>query len=227
MTILSSADHAERERESPSTGEDAFNRELVAARYTGSRSVYQNQSVRNHGGWPGKHPFQHDEWYVARVPERHLGWWEGHADFEIAYDPETIARAFLDDNYLPPEVFSVNANRDLREAVFGHLDLEGARDNDGYREQLREIAGVSADEDDGGAGDPDDRDPRVAEIEDNYERSDYKRAVEAIREDDGVDQSLNASNEDLVQFLAADERDDDRVTRLLENRGDSGGGGDE
>ena len=215
MPVLSTREHREREADTPSQGDDAWNRELVAVRYVGSQSAYRNQAVRNQGGWPGKGNFQNGQWYVALVPEENLGWWESHADFEIGYDDGTIAESFLNENYLPTEVFSNRANGRLRERVFDHLGLDAAMDEEGYREQLRELAGIDEDEDEGSA---DEQSRRAAEIEDNYERSDYKRAIETLREDDD-EMALNASHEEMVAYLAADERDADRVDSLLSGAG--------
>lgn len=224
MPILSSADHAEREADTPSQGDDAFNRELVAVKYAGSQSAYRNQAVRNQGGWPGRTNFQRDQWYVALVPEQNLGWWESHADFDIAYGGETIAQSFLDDNYLPTEVFGPNENLRLRDRVFEHLGLEASMDEEGYREQLRDIAGVDEDADDGSGGESD---SRKADIQDSYERSEYKRAIETMEDEDDEDYlNLNVSNDEMVEFLANGDhgRDDGQVDALLAGRGGGNGG---
>ena len=200
MTIFTNPDH------------DDLNSELVAVTYTGSRSAYQNQAPRNQGYWPGNNAFQRGQVYLADLPERGLGWWEGHQDFEIEYDPATIAAAMLDANYLPPELFGANYSRELRQRAFEKLGLEPSMEEEGYREQLREVAGRDEPEETG-----DEPTSREEELMSEYERSDYKRAIKAIERADDQDYiDLNQSNKDMVAFLASDERDADRVDKLLE-----------
>ncbi|MFB6189340.1 MAG: hypothetical protein ABEI57_05605 [Halapricum sp.] len=206
MPVYASREHADAEAEGHIT------RTLVAVRYTGSRSAYRNQAVQNEGDWPANTDFQKGIWSVALVPERSLGWWEKHQHFEVSYDPATIAEAFLDANYLPPNVFGVGANQELQSAVFDKLGLEPEREMSAYEDQLRQVDGVDAE----AHPDEDDRETeaRADELMSEYGRSVLKEAADQLREDaDAI--KLTAQTTEIAEWLAA--RDDqDAVDAALE-----------
>lgn len=122
---------------------------LASVRYTGRRSIYNDEALGRQGNFPssaalsGGNGDQPGPWKLVLIPSRNLGWFETHADLEIAYGRETMAEAILEKNYLPPRVFGANFNTDLRDRVFDHLGIDQPRRTAAdYREVLAEIAGV-------------------------------------------------------------------------------------
>lgn len=122
---------------------------LAALRYTGSRSIYNDEALGRQGGFPstaalsGGPAGEPGPWKLARIPSRNLGWFETHTDLEIAYGAETIAEATLEKNYLPPQVFGASFDPELRDEVFDKLGIDQPRRTaEAYRELLADIAGI-------------------------------------------------------------------------------------
>jgi len=130
--------------------EDRVQTAVVGLRYTGVNSTASPQRPRDYGGWPGRSSFQggsiaetDDEGAIRErepgnlqigiVPDTidgetvdggSLSGLENLSDFEVIYDPEAIATAILEDNYLPPDAFGgerTSPNYDVRERLFDHL----------------------------------------------------------------------------------------------------------
>lgn len=141
--------HNQNNQELEDEGEDEL--VLAALRYTGGQSVFNATALQDHG-FPGMGTLQGSPdgpgpWYVALFPSRRLGWFENHANLEIAYERETIAEAFLEKNNLPSNVFGPNVNQNIQDRVLDHLGIDRlARKEAAMREQLAEIAGVGEEE---------------------------------------------------------------------------------
>lgn len=145
MTIAHSRQNQELEDE----GEDEL--VLTALRYTGHKSIYNATALRDHGlaslatlqGRPGDQP---GPWIIALLPSRELGYFENHADIEVAYDRETIAAACLEKNQLPSPVFGDSVNPGVQDRVLDTLGIERLpRRAEAIREDLAEIAGTDVD----------------------------------------------------------------------------------
>lgn len=125
---------------------------LVAVRYTGEKSIYRDPAMATQGGWPSSAALVGGSdgpgpWSVSLIPSKRAGWFEGHADLEIAYDPATIAEAYLRRNSLPGHIFGNQFSPETRERVFEELGIKRARMTaEGYRETLAEIAGIDESE---------------------------------------------------------------------------------
>lgn len=191
------------------SGEDEL--QLVALKYTGSRSHYDDPAAVEQGGYPSFAPFQQDQWTLCLLPSTKLGYWERQSDFEVAYDKESVAEAIAGMNYLPPEVFHVGqADEDLREKVFDLLDLEPTLDTEEYRENIADIAGANESEV-GTEVDP--QEQWKEQLENDHQRSNLV-AVASELEYDG--NAAQAKTLDLVDYLA-EEHEEDRVRALLED----------
>lgn len=187
---------------------------LIGIRYTGNRATKSVDVYRREAAWPGVAPLQGGavqedgsrepgpmqfglvpDWTDEDVEDRTVIKLERDPDIEVVYDPASIAHALLQKNYLPPEVFDRGYEVDLREKVFDALGLKdvGARNVPGYREQLREIAGLEDDLKDDAARD----NSRVTELVKGYPRRDLLEAAEAF----GFSES-NAGLTDVAEFLA-------------------------
>jgi hypothetical protein len=215
MTIKTNREHQELEAD----GDDELT--LVAVTYTGDQSVYNASATRQQGGWPARSPFNSGVTEVALVPSKRLGFWERHADFEIAYDDESLAAALLEKNYLAPQVFGANVDIDLRDRVLDTLGIDVKRNAEAYREALADVAGPDADA--GEEADP--HETRQSDFAD-AKRSTLQRAAEAHGKSD-VD---SAGREELADYLA--EQDDDDVDATIDSiqsgdgvPDDSGSGG--
>lgn len=188
----------EMERE----GEDELT--LVAVRYTGDRSLFTDRATQTQGGWPSTAPFVGrtdgpGPWQTALLPSRRLGWWERNANFEVAYETETLAEAFLEKNYLDPEVFGAGYDPEIRDRVHDALGIDVQRNAEAYREDLAEVAGISREE----AGE--ETDPGESESPfDEFRRTSLQTAVQQYDHDFNTG---NAANTDLITFL--EEREDE------------------
>ena len=145
MTVLHTANNQELEDE----GEDELT--VAAVRYTGPQSVYNTNALTSQGYFPSMGALQGGQdgpgpWVVALLPSKRTGYYENHADLEIAYDRETLAEGFLEKNVLPSPVFGPNVNQNIQDRVLDKLEIDRLpRRNDGIREELTEIAGEDVD----------------------------------------------------------------------------------
>lgn len=196
---------------------------LTAVTYNGDRSMYQSENLRSNGGYPALDGFQSGETKIVKLPSRNLGWWERHSDFEIDYTEETLAEAILSMNYLPEEVTGPGYDPELRREFLDKLGIEPATDGEGWREQLREVAGVDPDEEDDGG----DSDPVMEQVDQRVERltSEVSRSVliQVANSYDGIDEYLDEVEKDSVSHLSQIEaaeflqdKDDDAVDRRIE-----------
>lgn len=190
MGFLSTTRNEELEAE----GRDELT--LAALRYTGHRSIFNDEALGRQGNFPSSAALSGgvDEepgpWKLARIPSRNLGWFETHADLEIAYDPETIAKAILEKNYLPPEVFGANFDPALREEVFDLLDIKQPKMTaEAYREELADVAGVD---------DPGEEVESFTGPDYDLTRSDLQSVAGAFEPDFNI---AHAKNTDLEDFL--------------------------
>lgn len=188
---------------------------LVGLRYVGDKSSKSVSQYQRQASWPGNSPLQGGpindkggrdpgpiqfgevpDWTDDDVEDRTLVALENDPDVEVIYDPEELARALLERNYLPPDVFDRGYNLESRERVFEKLDLEdvGSRNVPGYREQLREIAGIDDSEDNDSAARDD---SRVTEYKQDYTRPELMRTANELGKD-----GVNIGKTDLAEWLA-------------------------
>lgn len=185
---------------------------LVSVTYVGSHQTYTDNAVRTQGYWPSYGGFTRGVAEVAFVPDRGLGYYENRSDFEVSYAKEDIAEAMLERNYLAPEVFSTGAGGgEVRRRVLDKLGIQALETtSDGIREQLRGVAGVEGDDDEGSSTLAE----TLANPTDGYTRSELKAAVSELRE--GPDEvSLQQGKTDFAEWLAGrvDPDDDDAMTQ--------------
>lgn len=136
--------------------------------------------------------------YVVLMPDSGLGGLESDNRLEIHYAPGEIAKCMLSGNYLAPAVFSRSGNMDVREMVFEQLGLTDhgiQSDNQEYRQQLREIAGM---------GDVDveaeETQTRAQEL-----RSEHKYSeLQTMAKEAGIDDARQ-SKEALSEYIASAE----------------------
>lgn len=191
--------------------------ELVGIRYTGPRSTVIDRDVRERAAYNGPPAFQRGQVYLAVLPtnldetvednSRGAHAIEARSDFDVIYDAKTLAGALLNRNYLPPSVFYEGFDRYQRQKVFEKLGLEDAGrvhdrdDEEIYREQLREIAGVDGNDGKTAA------EGRAEAYRDRWSRDELKALVKLLREDAG-DINLNrAGMTELSEFLSAHDAD--------------------
>lgn len=199
MTVKSSNNYEELEAD----GETTLS--LVAVTYTGSKSLYRDQAVIHQGRWPSFTAFSPGDTHVGLVPDEGLDWWETHNSFNIDYAPAAIAAAFLDSNFLPPQIFGDNVNPDLRDRVLDKFDMEYIpRNEEEIRRELAEIAGRDEDEEAEAVNEEMDFESELLE----HERGDLKEAASELREDSD-EISLNSGKTDFAEYLAGLVRDDE------------------
>lgn len=205
MTVKASSKQFDQAQED---GEELV---LVAVTYDGDRSVYQNRAMQNQGYWPSFASFTQGSTQVAVLPDQGLGWWERHSDFDVDYSKEGIAEAFLDKNYLAPEVFGAKISKDVQSFVLDKLEMNAVpRTAEAIREELADIAGV---EDPGREAST--MEGLEADLNDET-RSTLQRTVSEIEDRDiaEFDESIaNAGKTDLIDFLV--ELDEIDVTAAL------------
>lgn len=177
---------------------------LVAIRYTGPRSSIAVDRFREEAAWPGGSPLQAGpkegdgderlpgpaqgalvpDWTDDETEDRTVTVLEAHPDIEVLYTPESIAQAMLEANYLDPNVFGQGFDGDLRDRVFEHLGLQdvGVRNEAEYRAQLREIAGIEADDE--AIKDESRDDARVTEYRQEYTRQELITAAAILGNED-------------------------------------------
>jgi len=131
--------------------------ELVAVRYTGPNSMFPVSAHLEAQGWPRAAPMNggatggdNGPWYFALMPDEGLGYLENRNDLDVVYGTqrEQFAEILLEQRRLPGNVFSRGANRSLQDRVFDTLGLKPQMDAGPIEDQLRDIAGVEATDDD-------------------------------------------------------------------------------
>lgn len=207
------------------TGETVL--EHVAIRYTGDNtSLAVSNHLNNEGSWPSMATLQGSSdgpgpWYYALVPDEGLGHLENRPDVEVLYgtDRERFAEALLNERRLPQNAFGTRADSALRERVFDVLGLRPEVEGGPIRDQLREIAGVEPDEDDG-----EDDTALEQRLVDDYSRSELGDIAKELREDaDEFDLRDNQSKTARAEFIAS--ADEETRTAALDAVG--GDDGDE
>jgi len=191
------------------------NLELVGVRYVGPRSSVSSTQLQGRAGWTGSAPLQNGVVQLALVPEwtdedvedRTILSIENDPAYEVVYDPAELAEALLEQNYLPPEVFGRGYKPDLRDRVFESLGLEdaGVGNDEEYREQLREIAGVEA------TDDAPQVDEHVNRYQSEYQRSELMSAASAL----GWEYDRSAGKSEVAEWLGTQEPAD--VEQALED----------
>jgi hypothetical protein len=199
---------------------DEGNAELTLAllTYVGSRSMYHRETMRSQGGYPSLDGFQQGESKLVRLPSDRLGYWESHADFEVAYDEVSMAEAMLDNNYIPSPLVGPNYNPDRRDELVEKLGLEQAPQGDeGWRTALRDVAGIEAEADDGELPEGG-SDPRAESLQSTDRSVLIKVAgsyedVDDLTEEAGVNSVSHLEQTALAEFLAG--KDDDEIDRRI------------
>jgi hypothetical protein len=204
-SIVADQNHIEDEQ----LGETTL--ELVAIRYTGpNTSLAVTNHLNNEGSWPSMATLQGCDdgpgpWYYALVPDEGLAHLENRPDVDVLYatDRERFAKALLDERRLPENALGTRANPDLRERVFDALGLVPEREGGLLREQLREIAGVDAAEDDG-----EDDTGLEQQLLDEYDRGELGDICKELRADaDEFNLQENQSKTARAEFVAAADKD--------------------
>lgn len=201
--------------------------ELVAVRYTGDNtSMAVSNHLNNEGSWPSMATLQGAKgepgpWYYALVPDDGLAHLENRPDIDLLYgtDRERFAEALLNERRLPENTFGTQADPELRERVFDVLGLKPEVEGGRIRDQLREIAGVDEEEDDG-----EDDTSLVQRLVDEYTRGELGDVCKELRED-ADDYSLreHQSKQARAEYIA--EADDDERAAALEAATDTEGDG--
>lgn len=199
MTVKTSQNHIDLENE----GEAEL--VLVAVTYIGDRSVFRDTAAQNQGNWPSYGSFSPGATQIALLPDRSLGWWESNANFDVDYSPEGIAEAFLEKNFLAPEVFGNRITPEVQDRVLDKLGMDYVPRNEAeIRKELAEIAGVDQDEAVEDVNEESDFESQLAG--EAYTRSELKDACAELR-DSPDDISLNGGKTDFAEFLAGLVRD--------------------
>ncbi|RQG93735.1 hypothetical protein [Natrarchaeobius oligotrophus] len=166
--------------------------EFVGFRYTGPQSTKTDRNVPRRAGYAGPPKFQRGRTYFGLLPtwldDDHIAnsnigvhALEARSDFEVIYDAGRLAEALLERNYLPPDVFYEGFDRWKRQKVLEKLDLDDAGrvfdkdDEEPYRDQLREIAGIERDDEAGVSQ------QRADEYTSRFSRSELSAIVGTIR----------------------------------------------
>jgi len=238
--------------------EDRVETALISLRYTGTKSSVAPGQLRQQGGWPGTQPFQGGEvlerdqdgtvvkrapgpiqiglnpdWIGDGVEGGTLTGLESNPDFDVIYDSGEIARAMLEANYLPTDVFGSPPDQDperratpeyeVREAVFEAIGLEDVGSGPGshgeYREQLAEIAGIDLHAEDDSPVDA----SRAQQYIDDYTRSELVNAVDVLHSD--AESDITGKLE-AAEWLATQSSADVRGALRGESPSDEQGGAD-
>lgn len=212
--------------------------ELIAVRYTGEQTLYDVTQHLTQAGWPsrapldgGARPEDVGAWTAALVADRHLAKYEGRPDIEVVYadERERFAGVILDMADAPERalenVFGPRSDDELRQRVFDALGLDTVARAGPFEEQLRDLAGRDAPDDDG-----EDRSV-VAELTDaegGYSRSELGAICKELRSD-AAEFNLreNAGKTDRAEFIAGFDRDERAaaIAAALDDAGDEGGEG--
>lgn len=200
---------------------------VIGVRYVGPKSSISPTKLRRQGGWPGDSPFQggpvdpetgerepgpvqigiNPDWIDDdSVDGGTVAGIEALGDFEVLYEPEAIAEALLERNFLPPKAFGgegVSYEPPVRRRLFEELGIDdhgtlpaAAQD---YREALADIADIDEVEE---ADQPEDK-QRTQRYIDEHTRGELSDAVKIIREDTDEISLRGKSKHDLAEFLAA------------------------
>jgi len=186
--------------------------EFVGFRYIGDRSTKTDQDIRQRAGYDGPAKFQRDRVYFAILPtnlsddhvensEMGVHALEARSDFEVLYDAERLAKALLDRNYLPPDVFYEGFDRWKRAKVMAKLALDDAGrvfdkdDETPYRKQLRTIADVDTDDEASVSK------QRADEYTGRFSRSDASEVVKVLRQDADEIDLRTAGLTDMAEYL--------------------------
>lgn len=192
--------------------------EFVGFRYIGDQSTKTDHDLRQRTGYNGPPKFQRDRTYLAVLPtwldEEHVAnsnigvhAIEARSDFEVIYDPERLAEALLDRNYLPPDVFYEGFDRWKRRHVFDKLDLEDEGrihekdDEEPFRDQLREIAGIELDDEEKVSQQRSDKYVK------RFSRDDASAVVKLLRRDADEIDLRTAGLTDMADYLTRFEPD--------------------
>jgi len=201
--------------------------ELVAVRYTGSKTMFPVSAHLEGQGWPRAAPMSggatagdNGPWYFALMPDEGLGYLENRNDLEVVYGDqrERFAGILLEQRRLPNNVFGRGANRNLQDRVFDTLGLKPEMKAGPVRDQLRDLAGVEADDD----ADPEDETDKslVETLVDGYARGELGEAAKALRSDaDEFDLRENSGKVARAEFIAGFEADE-RSAALPEQEDD-------
>lgn len=199
---------------------------LVALTYTGTRSIYSSQGMKQEGGYPATDQFMgpgpsddEGETKLVMLPSSRLGWWENHGSFEVDYTPEAVAETLLDRNYISEQIVGPGFNTSIRNVVMEKLGLEPFAGEDDLREQLRDVAGYSEDEieeDEQSQSEP--ASSRLSELETNDRSVLIKVAnsyddIDSLLEQEEVNSVSHLSQGALASFLES--KDDDEVDRRV------------
>jgi len=186
--------------------------EFVGFRYTGDQSTKTDHDVRSRTGYNGSPKFQRVQTYLALLPtwldetkieNSNIGVQaiEARNDFEVIYDAKRLAKALLERNYLPPDIFYEGFDRWKRQKVLEKLDLDdsgrvyGKDDEEPYRDQLREIAGIERDEEAAVSQ------QRSDGYVDRFSRSDASEIVKVLRQDADEIDLRTAGLTDMAEYL--------------------------
>ena len=186
--------------------------EFVGFRYIGDESTKVDRDVRQRVGYNGPPKFQAGRAYLALLPtylddnhveNNNIGVHalESRSDFEVIYDPERLAEALLDQNYLPPEAFYEGFDRWKRQKVMEKLDLDDVGrvfekdDEEPYRNQLRAIAGVETDDEASVST------QRSDEYTSRFSRSEASEVVKVLRQDADEIDLRTAGLTDMADYL--------------------------
>ena len=198
--------------------------ELVALRYTGSRSSFDVTSHLQPAGWPKNTPLNGGAgsdpgpWYFAFTPDHGLATLENRDDLEVVYSDqrERFAELLLEQRRLPTNVFGPGADNRLRERVYDALGIVDPVEGGPVKQQLRDLAGVEA------TDDGNDTDLTLVErLCDTYDRDELGAAAKELREDaEEFDLRDNAGKRDRAEYLAG--FDDDERNAALPDDGEGG-----
>lgn len=210
MTIHTHNDHHDMEEEGK------IELVLVGLQYNGGRTVENTPQIQDRGGWQGPVRWNPGQTRVGFVPDwanseieqgRNISNIEGMGKFEVTYDPAEIAEILLEKNYLPPNVFGQAHERRVRERFMEEMGMTPAgivydkADEEPYRQQLRDIAGIEVDEQKQAQ---DAAKSFGTEIQNDYPRSDVETAAEILDYEGDVE---TAHKSDLATHVATFSRE--------------------
>lgn len=194
---------------------------FVGVTYVGDRAHYLDNAVRTQGHWPSYGGFTAGNTQIALLPDRGLGYFERHADFEVDYTAEGIAQALLDKNYLAPEVFQHGGGGgETRQRLLDFLEIDRLETTqDGIRGQLGDIAGV----DDPGQEAAHTLADKLVDPDEGYTRTELKDVVGDLRED-ADEISLNAGKVEFGEYLEEQVQEEAITETALFEKLNSAGG---
>lgn len=213
--------NARQEETAEEQGEELV---LVTITYTGRRSLYSANGMRQEGDYPALDGFQGPgpdgevgESKLVVIPSSSLGWWETHADFELSYAAQDMARTLLEANYLPDEVVGPGYDPDTRERLCEAMGIEPQASEEEWREVLLSVADYDSGEE------PEEETPdhtiRARRLVANTDRSvlvkvagTYDDAAE-YAESVGKDSYGHLGQYELAEFLES--KEDEEVDRRI------------